>query len=67
MLSVITDAQKLEIEKLANDGHYEALIGYGADMYRKGLTNGCIYAVVSYAGLKTIELVYKVVKKRKER
>lgn len=41
MLKVITELQKHEIEQLATD-HADALIAFGADLYRKGLIKGVI-------------------------
>lgn len=38
---IITEKQKQEIEQLIPK-HKEALIAYGADMYRRGMTNGAI-------------------------
>ena len=41
MTKLITEEQKHEIEKLAED-HSDALIAYGADLYRKGIYKGAI-------------------------
>ena len=45
MKEIITELQKKEIEALAED-HSEALVAYGGDMYRQGLTHGCKWTVI---------------------
>lgn len=41
MKTIITEAQKLEIEELAVN-HSDALIAFGGVMYRSGWIKGCI-------------------------
>lgn len=38
---IITEIQKKEIEQLIPE-HTEALVAYGADMYRRGLITGAV-------------------------
>lgn len=45
MTKLITEEQKHEIEKVAED-HSDALIAYGADLYRKGIYKGAIIVSV---------------------
>ena len=65
MHKVITEQQKREIEKLATDGHYDALIGFGADMYQRGMIKGGILATVGMIGVVAVEKVVKVIKRKK--
>lgn len=60
----ITDEQKREIEMLANNGHDEALIAYGGDMYHQGIIIGTIIfgagmllGATCYGGYKLIRLM----------
>lgn len=39
MSKLITDEQKVEIEILSEE-HFDALVAYGADLYRKGMFKG---------------------------
>ena len=45
MKEIITELQKKEIEALA-ENHLDALVAYGGDMYRQGLTHGCKWTVI---------------------
>ena len=65
MLEVITEAQKVEIEKLAVC-HYDALVAYGADMYKRGIIKGAICAIAGYASFKAIKLSVKAIKLHKK-
>lgn len=58
---LITVAQQEEIAALATK-HGDALIAYGADMYRKGIIKGALAAFVGF----TIAGVSIVVKKIKD-
>ena len=58
---LITVAQKEEIGALAAE-HADALIAYGADLYRKGMINGAIAALTGVA-IFGISKVIKEVKK----
>lgn len=51
MRKVITGAQKQEIAELANAGHSDALIAYGADLYRDGLIQGAAYVVAGFTAI----------------
>lgn len=59
MSKIITEVQKHEIEELANNGHAEALIAYGADLYRQGIYKG---AIIGIAGLTIGYAIYKIEK-----
>lgn len=59
MKKIITAEQKKEVVKLANDGHYEALIAYGADMYRKGIVKGGLIAVSGIFAIGTLSGLIK--------
>lgn len=65
MFNVITDAQKLEIEQLA-ENHHDALVGFGGDMYRRGIIAGTVSAVAGFAVIKTIELGVKAIKRHRQ-
>ena len=65
MFNVITEAQKFEIEELGKD-HWDALVAYGGDMYRKGIFTGAVCALAGYLGCRAIETCVKVVKKHNE-
>ena len=62
MNKLITETQKNEIEKLAEE-HSEALIAYGADMYRKGTIEGAIAIAAMIAVCLSISKITKVIKK----
>lgn len=63
---LITEEQKIVIENLAKDGHYEALVGFGADMYNQGIIKGTILAtaagVIGVIGGVAVFKIVKVVK-----
>ena len=65
---IITEIQKKEIEQLIPE-HTEALVAYGADMYRRGLITGAVWLAIGVGcgfvitGLKEI---YKYQKSKKE-
>ena len=67
MKKFITTAQKEEISKLANEGHYEALIAYGADMYSDGIRKGAIIVIVSTILGSAIIATVDIVKRRKKK
>lgn len=64
MSKIITELQKCEIEKLAVD-HSDALIAYGAGMYRKGLINGAIATSIGVVAAVTVSTISKVIKSKK--
>lgn len=64
MRKVITESQKREIEKLATD-HADALIAYGADLYRQGLIKGAIVASIGAVTAIVVSEITKVIKKSK--
>lgn len=45
MKKLITDSQRREIEGLAVE-HLDALVAYGADLYRKGFVKGAITGMI---------------------
>lgn len=57
MSEVINKSQMREIEELANSGHYDALIAYGADLYRQGIGKGVILSIVGLTVGCTISIV----------
>lgn len=59
--------QQEEISKLANEGHYEALIAYGADMYSDGIRKGAIIVIVSAIVESAIIATVGIVKRRKKK
>lgn len=65
MSKIITEAQKREIESLAME-HWDALIAFGADMYRDGLIKGAIIGVGGAALGLTIPVIVKEIKKHKQ-
>lgn len=65
MKKLITDAQKMEIGKLGIDGHADALIALGADMYRQGIVRGAVYATVGITlGILTNTMLNGLFKKK---
>ena len=64
MNKLITELQKQEIEELAIN-HNEALIAYGADMYRSGLIKGAIMASIGAATAITISTIYNVIQTKR--
>lgn len=66
---IITEIQKKEIEQLIPE-HREALVAFGADMYRQGIVSGAVLLAAGVGcgiiveGVKTI---YKHRKSKKER
>ena len=64
MSNLITELQKNEIEKLAVN-HSDALIAYGADMYRKGMINGAIAASIGVLTAISVSTISKVIKNKK--
>lgn len=64
MFKVITEDQKREIEGLAAE-HSDALIAFGADLYRTGLIKGAIYAVAGVCVGNCLVWGVKEIKKHK--
>ena len=65
MIITITKTQQHEIEKLAVD-HSDALIAFGADLYRSGLLKGARIGVVSAIGGMIVVQAINVVKTIKQ-
>ena len=67
MSKIINKSQMREIEKLANNGHHNALIAYGADLYRKGLSTGAISIIVGVTIGGVIYVIADAIKIKKKR
>lgn len=61
---LITDAQKHKIQKLAVK-HWDELVAYGAEMYRKGLIKGILSVSVGFATVFSIMLGVELIKEHK--
>ena len=59
MSKIITEAQMNEIVQLAKNGHGEALIHYGGDMYHKGWTDMAKVMAIVGCGFLLGKLIYK--------
>lgn len=55
---IITEEQKRIIRCLAED-HSDALIAFGADMYRKGIYKGAIVATVGFFAGAAVQVCYE--------
>lgn len=58
---IITENQKKEIEHLI-PGHEEALVAFGADMYRRGLVTGAVWLALGIGCgfiLKGSRMIYR--------
>lgn len=68
MKKLITVEQENEIVELAKD-HNDALVAFGADMYRDGMLKGGLVALVGVGlgmvGCKIGEKLYKHIKQKK--
>lgn len=65
---IITKTQKKEIEQLIPK-HGEALVAYGADMYRRGLITGAVWLAIGVSCGFIVERtrnIYKHQKSKKE-
>lgn len=61
MSNIINEMQKQEIANIANDGHAEALIAYGADLHFQGICKGMIMTIaVVIAGYSVSKLSRKI-------
>lgn len=58
---VITERQKIELENLNKD-QIEAVIAYGADLYRQGLIKGAITGAVGLGIGIAIEITIQKIK-----
>lgn len=61
---IITENQKREIEQLIPE-HEEALVVYGADMYRQGMITGAFYLALGFGVGFIIDKSVKAYKHRK--
>ena len=66
MPKMITEAQKREVENLAVE-HWDALIAFGADMYRDGLIRGATIGILSATIAVTTSILVREIKKRHKR
>lgn len=64
MSKIITEAQMNEIVQLAKNGHGEALIHYGGDMYHKGWTDMVKVTAIVEGGFLLGKLIYKLYKSK---
>lgn len=64
MSKIITEAQMNEIVQLAKNGHGEALIHYGGDMYHKGWTDMLKVIAIVEGGFLLDTLIYKLYKSK---
>lgn len=63
---IITEEQIIEIENMSKE-HFDALVAYGADMYRQGIFKGAVIAAVGTAvGAAISAGVMEVINKRKK-
>lgn len=58
---MITERQIIELENL-NKEQLEAVIAYGADLYRQGLVKGAIVGIVGFGIGITIQYVVNEIK-----
>ena len=65
MKKLITTAQEVELSNLAKD-HADALIAFGADMYRSGMLKGSIVTCIGVLSASAIFSIIEVVKFKKE-
>ena len=63
MSKIITEEQMREIGSLSVD-HWDALIAYGADMYRSGLVKGAIVGIIGSAAGVTMSILVRNFKKK---
>lgn len=63
---IITENQKKEIERLIPE-HGEALVAYGADMYRRGIITGAIWLAIGLGCGFIVEGTRKIYKYRKSK
>ena len=61
---IITEIQKKEIEQLIPE-HKEALVAFGADMYRRGLITGAVWLAIGVGCGVIIEVLAEMYKHRK--
>ena len=65
---IITEIQKKEIEQLIPE-HGEALLAYGADMYRRGIIAGAVTLAIGVGCVflsEGVRIIYKHRKSKKE-
>lgn len=65
MSKIITTEQQKEIVKLSAE-HWDALIAFGADMYRSGMIRGAICGIVGSAMGVVVGMVITEVQKKKK-
>lgn len=63
---IITETQKKEIEQLIPE-HGEALVAYGADMYRQGIITGAVCLALGVCCGLIVEGVRTIYKCRKSK
>ena len=64
-----TKDKQAEIVELANSGHAEAIIAFGADRHLEGIIDGSVTALVGFIGvslaIKSITRIMKHILKRR--
>lgn len=64
---LITEEQIIEIENMSKE-HFDALVAYGADMYREGLCKGAVIGIAGFAiGIGVEIAISSIVKKVKNK
>lgn len=63
MFNTITEEQIIEIENLTKE-HHDALVAYGADLYKQGLIKGAIVCVAGVTLATLVSIGSKYVKRR---
>ena len=63
--SVMTQEQMDEIISIGMDGHTDALVAYGGDLYRQGVIKGAIVAMAGWIVGEIITMSIDVLKERK--
>lgn len=63
---IITERQMIELENL-NKEQFEAVIAYGADLYRQGLVKGAIIGIVGFGIGMSIQYVVNEIKNNRRK
>ena len=62
----ITEEQIIEIENMAKE-HFDAVVAYGADMYRQGIVKGATLAAAGIATGVTSSIVWMIIKNKRKK
>ena len=63
---IITERQIIELENF-NKEQFEAVIAYGADLYRQGLVKGAIVGVVGFGIGMSIQYIVNEIKNNRHK